>query len=209
MVLLLSTTICVIIITIPMSFLVSGVGAELRRSLGRRGRAHDWEHLCPSFGTIVSNISASEVDICALFYIYDVVLGVIDTIPLLLYVVRLFSSSVTSSSSSSSSSSKSRCHVDVDMRRRLYHNSSHRMMDGGEDHVQQRPKTLLRGALTQAESPLTAAEIWELVEPQGMKSKRFMKTMLKQMRERGEVKTKPSDGSNNSFVYYHVSTEER
>ncbi|KAI8104091.1 hypothetical protein M9435_006617 [Picochlorum sp. BPE23] len=168
-----------------MSFLVSGVGAELRRSLGRRGRAYDLEHLCPSFGTIVSNISASEVDI-----------------------LRLFSSSVTSSSSSSSSS-KRRCHVDVDMRRRVYHDSSHRMMDGGEDHVQQRPKALLRGTLTQAESPLTAAEIWELVEPQGMKSKRFMKTMLKQMRERGEVKTKPSDGSNNSFVYYHVSTEER
>lgn len=134
---------------------------------------------------------------CVILYI--LLLLVYMTAIVALYVGRLFSSSVSSSSSSSSSSNSSR--VDV---RRLYHHSSPMMMD-----AEQRPKALLRGTLTQAEGPLTAAEIWELVEPQGMKSKRFMKTMLKQMRDRGEVKTKPSDGSNNSFVYYHVSMEER
>lgn len=61
-----STTTASVVIAITMSFLVSGVGTELRRSLRRRGRAQDWEQLCPLFGTVVSNISASEVDICEL-----------------------------------------------------------------------------------------------------------------------------------------------
>jgi len=53
------------------------------------------------------------------------------------------------------------------------------------------PKTTLNRLLETAEKPLTSAELWALAETKGLKSKRFMKQMLQQMRKRGHVKTIP------------------
>ena len=51
-------------------------------------------------------------------------------------------------------------------------------------------KTVLRELIAEG-PPRTAGELWAEAEKRGIKSKRFMKTMLKQMRERGEVRTRP------------------
>ena len=51
------------------------------------------------------------------------------------------------------------------------------------------PKAVLRDLLAQG-PPRTADALWVEAEKRGLKSKRFMKMMLKQMRERGEVETR-------------------
>lgn len=65
------------------------------------------------------------------------------------------------------------------------------------------PKAVLRNILSGTESPLTAAEIWAGAEVQGLKSKRFMKQMLKQMRLAGQIRTVPLGGGkkHRSFGY--------
>ena len=64
-------------------------------------------------------------------------------------------------------------------------------------------KTTLHRLLSTADKPLASAEVWALAEPEGLKSKRFMKQMLKQMRVRGHVETVPLAGSKKvkSFGY--------
>jgi hypothetical protein len=52
-------------------------------------------------------------------------------------------------------------------------------------------KTTLHRLLATAEKPLTSAEIWSLAETEGLKSKRFMKQMLQQMKKNGHIKTVP------------------
>lgn len=65
-------------------------------------------------------------------------------------------------------------------------------------------KAVLRGIL--GEEPLTKTQVWEQAEAQGLKSKRFIKQMLNQLRKAGEVKTKVLPGTANkvkkSFGYY-------
>ena len=70
------------------------------------------------------------------------------------------------------------------------------------------PKTVLRELISEG-PPRTAGELWAEAEKRGLKSKRFMKMMLKQMRDRGEVVTRPpsrsSEGGHHhahqSFLY--------
>jgi len=65
-------------------------------------------------------------------------------------------------------------------------------------------KGTLHRLLTTAEKPLTSAEMWTLAEEQGLKSKRFMKQMLQQMKKRGHIKTVALVGAgkkNKSFGY--------
>lgn len=56
-----------------------------------------------------------------------------------------------------------------------------------KDHIG--PKGVLRSLLS--EGPRTAEELWEHAEKEGLKSKRFMKTLLQQMRQNGEISTSP------------------
>ena len=44
--------------------------------------------------------------------------------------------------------------------------------------------------LGEADTPLTADQIWELAEKEGVRSKTHMKLMLSQMKQRGNVSTK-------------------
>ncbi len=62
--------------------------------------------------------------------------------------------------------------------------------EAGEGTAVAPAKTVLR-ELMAGGPPRTAGELWVEAEKRGIKSKRFMKTMLKQMRERGEVQAKP------------------
>ena len=64
-------------------------------------------------------------------------------------------------------------------------------------------KTVLHRLLTAADRPLTSAEVWSLAGEEGLKSKRFAKQMLQQMRQRGHVKTVPMGGGKKkkSFGY--------
>lgn len=64
-------------------------------------------------------------------------------------------------------------------------------------------KAKLHRLLVSAEKPLTSAEVWALAEPEGVKSKRFMKQMLAQMRKRQHVKAVPLGGGkkHKSFGY--------
>lgn len=71
------------------------------------------------------------------------------------------------------------------------------------------PKAVLGNLLSQANKPLTSGEIWESVENKGFKSKRYMKQMLKQMRLKGHINTKPLPASGKkqrSFGYFIAST---
>jgi uncharacterized protein (DUF2267 family) len=83
----------------------------------------------------------------------------------------------------------------------------------GSDGAAAGPKTVLRELIAQG-PPRTAGELWVEAEKRGMKSKRFMKRMLKQMRDRGEVQTKPPvvrDGGHhvrNSFLYSSFAREQ-
>lgn len=91
--------------------------------------------------------------------------------------------------------------------RKAIHSSRGYLKDA--THVE--PKAVLRSLL--AEGPRTSDELWEQAERHGFKSKRFMKTMLKQMRQRGEILTKPpQEASGNhthhgslSFVYHSTA----
>ena len=73
------------------------------------------------------------------------------------------------------------------------------------------PKPVLRDLLAQG-PPRTADALWVEAEKRGLKSKRFMKTMLKQMRERGEVETRAggtgetSGKAHVSYTYAYVRT---
>lgn len=79
--------------------------------------------------------------------------------------------------------------------------------EGSEDMVHRGTKSVLRSLL--ADGPRTSKELWDHAEQHGVKSKRFMKMMLKQMRQRGEISTSPPKrGSENeahhgflNFVY--------
>lgn len=65
-------------------------------------------------------------------------------------------------------------------------------------------KGTLHRLLTTAEKPLSSAEMWSLAEEQGLKSKRFMKQMLQQMKKNGHIKTVALGGAgkkNRSFGY--------
>ncbi len=78
----------------------------------------------------------------------------------------------------------------------------------GEGTTAAPAKTVLRKLLAEG-PPRTAGDLWVEAERRGMKSKRFMKTMLKQMRERGEVQARPSGvelrgGAHQSFLYSAV-----
>lgn len=70
---------------------------------------------------------------------------------------------------------------------------------------------MLRDLLAQG-PPRTADALWVEAEKRGLKSKRFMKTMLKQMRERGEVETRAggtgetSGKAHVSYTYAYVRT---
>lgn len=64
---------------------------------------------------------------------------------------------------------------------------------------------MLGSLLMQANKPLTSGEIWATVEDKGFKSKRYMKQLLKQMRLKGHISTKPliaSDKKQRSFGYF-------
>jgi hypothetical protein len=71
------------------------------------------------------------------------------------------------------------------------------------------PKAVLRNILTGAKRPLTAAEVWAPAEENGLKSKRFMKQMLKQMRLAGQIRTVPLGGGkkHRSFGYTILGKE--
>jgi len=61
------------------------------------------------------------------------------------------------------------------------------------------PKGMLRSLLS--EGPRTAEELWRHVEQKGFKSKRFMKKMLHQMRQNGEIVTSPRKHDSESQTY--------
>jgi hypothetical protein len=72
------------------------------------------------------------------------------------------------------------------------------------------PKAVLRELVAEG-PPMTAGELWIQAEKRGLKSKRFMKEMLKQMRQRGEVVTSPPPSKEHhgqqSFLYRSSSNE--
>lgn len=74
----------------------------------------------------------------------------------------------------------------------------------GEGTVAAPAKTVLRELLAEG-PPRTAGELWVEAEKRGMKSKRFMKMMLKQMRERGEVQARPPGVEQRTGVHGHVN----
>ena len=59
-------------------------------------------------------------------------------------------------------------------------------------------KHVLHILMERSDKPLTAAELWEKAEGEGVKSKRFMKQMLQQMKKSGHVMTRPG---HDGFVY--------
>lgn len=80
----------------------------------------------------------------------------------------------------------------------------HRWYSSGEqDGGKKGPKSTLRLILAEADTQqgLTAAQLWELAQQRGLKSKRFMKMMLKQMRGKGEISTGPNAKASDGFVY--------
>ncbi|PRW39143.1 hypothetical protein C2E21_6963 [Chlorella sorokiniana] len=56
-------------------------------------------------------------------------------------------------------------------------------------------KSKLFKILSGSNEPLTSAQIWEAAEPLGLKSKRFTKQMLVQLRKAGYVQAKPLPAS--------------
>ncbi|EIE26010.1 hypothetical protein COCSUDRAFT_52651 [Coccomyxa subellipsoidea C-169] len=61
-------------------------------------------------------------------------------------------------------------------------------------------KSVLFTILKNADEPLTTAEIWEAAENEGLKSKRFMKQMLLNMKKARHITARPS-GKGNHFGY--------
>jgi hypothetical protein len=74
---------------------------------------------------------------------------------------------------------------------------------GEQDGEIKGPKSTLRLILAEADTQqgLTAEQLWELAQTRGLKSKRFMKMMLKQMRSKGEILTGPNVKASDGFVY--------
>lgn len=72
------------------------------------------------------------------------------------------------------------------------------------DEGQMGPKAVLRSLLSNG--PLTSEELWEHAQQNGLKSKRFMKKMLQQMRQNGEISTSPpNNASENQSHHGHGS----
>ena len=69
-------------------------------------------------------------------------------------------------------------------------------------------KSTLHRLLSSADRPLTSAEVWSIAESEGLKSKRFMKQMLSQMRQRGHIRTVPlgAGKKHKSFGYFLPGT---
>lgn len=69
-------------------------------------------------------------------------------------------------------------------------------------------KSTLHRLLSSADRPLTSAEVWSRAESEGLKSKRFMKQMLAQMRQRGHIRTVPlgAGKKHKSFGYFLPGT---
>ena len=67
-----------------------------------------------------------------------------------------------------------------------------------EDHVG--PKEVLRNLLS--EGPRTSEELWQHAEQQGLKSKRFMKKLLQQMCQNGEISTSPLNGETETQAHH-------
>ena len=76
--------------------------------------------------------------------------------------------------------------------------------EAGEGTAVAPAKTVLRELLAEG-PPRTAGELWVEAEKRGMKSKRFMKMMLKQMRERGEVQARPPGVEQRTGVHGHIN----
>lgn len=77
-----------------------------------------------------------------------------------------------------------------------------------QETVEEGPKAVIRRLLIDSGRPMTSDELWEKAEKEGIKSKRFMKMMLSQMRSRGAVKTSPkveAGSKSDNFVYKLVS----
>lgn len=66
------------------------------------------------------------------------------------------------------------------------------------------PKSILHRVLNTADRPLTSSEVWQIVEEEGLKSKRFMKQMLHQMKKGGYIKTVPVSGSKKNISFGYV-----
>lgn len=63
--------------------------------------------------------------------------------------------------------------------------------DSAESKRTDGPKFKLASLLDRADKPLTSAELWEQASNEGIKSKRFMKQMLQQLKQSGRIKTRP------------------
>lgn len=76
----------------------------------------------------------------------------------------------------------------------------HSSQTHGNDEDHTGPKELLRSLLS--EGPRTSDELWQHAEQRGLKSRRFMKKMLQQMRQNGEISTNPRKSESGTQTYH-------
>lgn len=69
------------------------------------------------------------------------------------------------------------------------------------------PKTTLQSILQAHDVPLSSAQVWEVAEQEGLRSKRFTKQLLQQMKQSGLVKTKHLSGKKSKTYGYILSSK--
>ncbi|KAK9786059.1 hypothetical protein WJX73_001564 [Symbiochloris irregularis] len=62
------------------------------------------------------------------------------------------------------------------------------------------PKAKLFKLLGSVADPIPAEELWSQAQAEGLKSKHFMKSMLNDLRKRGQVTTKPARGKSYGYI---------
>lgn len=61
-------------------------------------------------------------------------------------------------------------------------------------------KATLFKLLAPVKDPITAEDLWQLAQGEGLKSKRFMKDILDDLRKRGKITSKPARGKSFGYI---------